>query len=395
MLAKIGILKLIQRASSRMSRYLRSFARHLDREVFELTVACPGSEIRAEMEIEGVRVLPVDFRAGVLSVKWYASLACLVNFLKEKKIDVLHTYGSDAALPGGTAALLARTPVVLHSIVNSCTSSPRKMGQFSLNNGVDRIFYNLAHSVIIPWEGLRHELIDTKGIDPGKIETIYNGVEINSLYIYRDRVSARRKLGIPQLGLVVGVVTRLEPQVELRYFLQAASYLVQDFQVNFIVVGEGSLRAALEEEALSLGLKNRLFFTGEVEDISVALQAFDIFVAPSAGDGLPVAALEAMTAARPVVGISAGGIPEVIQSGHTGILVEEGNPSMMARAIAGLIVDREGAAQIGQAGRDLIKERFNAGIMAEKTSNLYLQALNQKGRLLVNHNRVNDFFYFK
>ena len=118
---------------------------------------------------------------------------------------------------------------------------------------------------------------------------------------------------------------------------------------------EEQLRAA----AQASGLARRTIFTGFRSDIPDCIAAMDIVVIPSLREGLPLAVAEAMAVGKPIVATAVGGIPEMIENGQTGILVEPRQPEAIARAVLALARDRARAAALGQAARLVAESKFS------------------------------------
>lgn len=130
--------------------------------------------------------------------------------------------------------------------------------------------------------------------------------------------------------------------------------------VQYLVVGDGTDLARHKALARKLGVANRVHFLGFVDDNALRLyyQSCDIFVMPSAQEGFGIVFLEAMQYGKAVVAADYGGVPEVVQDGVTGTLVQYGNVSQLAQAIADLCLNVELRAQLGRAGYDRLQENF-------------------------------------
>jgi glycosyltransferase involved in cell wall biosynthesis len=137
------------------------------------------------------------------------------------------------------------------------------------------------------------------------------------------------------------------------------------------VVGDGPLRQALEEKARALRLNGTVRFLGAVPNASSLLPHFDIFVLSSLWEGMSNSLLEAMAAGKPVVATDAGGSPEVVIDGKTGILVPPNDPEALADAMLRLLADRELARSLGEAGRVRVQSEFTLETMVARLEELY------------------------
>jgi glycosyltransferase involved in cell wall biosynthesis len=140
-----------------------------------------------------------------------------------------------------------------------------------------------------------------------------------------------------------------------------------------VIVGDGPLRADLERQATTLGVRDDVAFTGSVADVRGPLAAMDVFVLPSRAEGLSNALLEAMATARPVIATAVGGTGEALEGGATGLLVPPGDARALATAAVGLLKDPARAARLGAAAQRLVTERFSARAMTERFERLYAE----------------------
>src|SRR5262249_2678117 len=149
---------------------------------------------------------------------------------------------------------------------------------------------------------------------------------------------------------VAGVIARLTEQKGHRVLFEALAS--PEFEtalgnVRLLVVGDGPLRDELHADAARLGIASRVIFLGARRDLGDLLAARDGFVMPSFWEGLPLSLILAMGAALPVVATAVAGIPEVVTEGETGWLVPPGDPAALARTLAAVLGDREGAKSVG------------------------------------------------
>jgi glycosyltransferase involved in cell wall biosynthesis len=146
-----------------------------------------------------------------------------------------------------------------------------------------------------------------------------------------------------------------------------------------LVVGEGELRGILEELAHSLGIAHSIRFTGFRNDISRLIGAMDLLVLPTKNEGFPWVLAEAMSLGKPVVATRVGGIPELVQDGHTGLLVPPGDGAALGTAIAEILGQPGRARQMGLAGRRRVRERFGVEKMLDRLEELFSQVIEDGG----------------
>ena len=140
---------------------------------------------------------------------------------------------------------------------------------------------------------------------------------------------------------------------------------------RFVIAGEGELRPALERQIKEHHLEKHVLLAGFRPDVLSLHKAFDIFVMSSVTEGLGTSLLDAMAAGKPVVATTAGGIPEVVVDGETGILVPPRDHEAMAAAIVALLKDEGLRTRMGRAGRARAETRFSAERMVQDTLRVY------------------------
>lgn len=236
----------------------------------------------------------------------------------------------------------------------------------------DRLVGRLLDRVIAVSEAARAFLIGAKGYPSERITVVPNGRDLSVFTPGRAREAARKELGLDRAVPLVGVVGRLEPQKGHAYLLDAWPLLVREFpDARLLLVGDGSLRAALEAQARARGIAGSVLFAGFRADVPRLLDAIDVLCLPSLYEGMPLTAIEAAAMARPVVATAVDGTPEVVREGHTGRLVPPADPPALARALGTLLRDPDGARRMGQAGRDWALARFDLDRQVEATARVY------------------------
>jgi glycosyltransferase involved in cell wall biosynthesis len=205
------------------------------------------------------------------------------------------------------------------------------------------------------------------GLRPGSVETIHNGVPDLRLN------PVPRRAG----GPTVGAIGRFTPQKGLDLLVRALARLPAD--VTCVLVGDGPERGNLERLAEELEVRERVALTGWVERPRDYLAAIDVVAMPSRFEGLPLVAIEAALAERPVVATAVDGIQEAIVGGATGILVPPEDPVALGEAISALLRDQSMREQMGVRARAQALERFSVTGMARSYEELYRRLLSGPG----------------
>jgi glycosyltransferase involved in cell wall biosynthesis len=150
-------------------------------------------------------------------------------------------------------------------------------------------------------------------------------------------------------------------------------------ETEFVLVGDGPLRAEIERHAAALGLANRAVFLGDRRDISAVHASLDVAVLTSDSESLSNVILEAMAASLPVVAYNVGGNAELVND-ERGALVAAGNESEFANAIVGLLSDTSIRRQKGENARRFVEENFSLGRVVRRYEDLYVTLLGKKAR---------------
>lgn len=206
---------------------------------------------------------------------------------------------------------------------------------------------------------------------------IHNGVDLEQVRFSEEkRREVRARHGIGHGEAVLGMVGRLSPVKAQDRLLRAAQQLrVAGRLVKVLLVGDGPMREELYDLACSLQLDGHVIFTGHQERAIDYMSAMDVFVLPSLHEGIPMALLEALALERAVVATRVGGVPEVIEHGVHGLLVESGDDAALRNALQELLENPGKAATLGKAGHARVEQEFSAALMAERTVKMYYDVL--------------------
>jgi glycosyltransferase involved in cell wall biosynthesis len=236
-----------------------------------------------------------------------------------------------------------------------------------IRNLLSRWKYRLprAHYLAVS-DAVRHVLL-ASGLPAQQVQTVYSGVDLRRF----DAVSQNWS-PFPAGTRVVGTVGHLAGHKGHRYLLEATRYLLQrEPQIGVVIAGDGDLRSTLEQQATALGIAERVRFTGFCHNILGLMQGFEVFVFPSYLEGLGTAVLDAMALRKPVVATRAGGIPEMVQDGVTGLLVPPRDPEALAQAVHSLLQHPAQGRAFGEAGRKRVEQQFTVEHMAAQTLHIY------------------------
>jgi glycosyltransferase involved in cell wall biosynthesis len=245
-----------------------------------------------------------------------------------------------------------------------------------------RVDFHLKHHAFSRWKygqvdvfiaasRLIASVLASDGVPPDRIECVHDGVNVGAIDAH-PAVDVHAAFGLPHGSPVVGNVAALAPHKGQKHLVAAAALVVRQMpDVRFLIVGDGELREALERQVRDLGLERHVRLTGFRADAIGIIKSLDLFVLSSVTEGLGSAALEAMACGRAVVATRAGGIPEAVADGVTGLLVPPQDESALAGAVLELLRDPDRRAALGAAGRTHVERDFSVERMVQDTLGVY------------------------
>lgn len=362
------VIDKLHRAGAQM--HLGQLAAGLDRRRIQADVICllEGGPVADELRARGVPVEVLGLGC-LYAPRGLAGVARLARHLRRSGPDVLHTYLVSSNVFGTLAGRLGGVAAVVTSRRDTGFSRNwrlRLLEEWVINPRVDRV---VAVSATIA-ESARRE----RRLRADRVLTIENGVDLAALEpALQLRDETRRAWGLAPDDSAVGAVGHLSPIKGHADFLHAAALLsAAHRRVRFFLVGDGTLRPALEALARTLGIADRVVFTGASEDVPRLLAMLDVFVLPSHAEGMSNALLEAMALGRPAVATAVGGNPDVVRDGVTGLLVPPGQPPALAAALAELLAEPARAITLGAAARCWVRQELSLERMLRRYEALYL-----------------------
>lgn len=320
-----------------------SLACGLDRARFETEVvslfdAFPDG-FEPALDAASIRTHHLGKRPG-LDVRIFPRLARVMRSFRPAIVHT-HSYVLRYALP---ARLLSGGGPLVHTVHNLAAREGGRVGTWihrcAIRAGV--------HSVAVSDEVAR-SYIELYSRPPDSV--IPNGIDLERFRTAGP--SWKRENGFAESDLLIVSVARLDPQKNPLGLIEAFALALQhDPQWHLLLVGDGSLRAEAEARAKSLGLVTRVRFMGVRQDIDALLPACDFFALASLWEGMPMAIIEAMAAGLPVAATAAGGVPELVSDGVTGLLAPPGETQGLSDAIKLLARDPEKRRALGRAAQE-------------------------------------------
>jgi L-malate glycosyltransferase len=241
---------------------------------------------------------------------------------------------------------------------------------------LQRLAYQLAHRVVANSTAAVEQLIE-EGVADWRIVQIGNGIDLSR---YPEDDAAARLARAKSTGRrVITTVANLRPGKGHDVLLKAAARVIRRVpDVQFQIVGDGPRRQELEQQAAALRISAQVSFLGHRDDVPAVLAQSDLFAFPSFMEAAPNAVIEAMAAGLPIVATRVGGIPEVIEHEHNGLLVAPGDDRALAAGLLRVIERPELALQVGEAARQTVEARFSFDRMVSEFQELFLAELSAR-----------------
>jgi len=331
-----------------------------------ILVCPPDSGIDTVAREHGIRVQNL-FCAGDLDLPFAYRLS---QFIKTEQPDLVHCHSRRGAdVLGGLAASFADVPAVVSRRVD---------------NTELRVVAGLRYRPFVKVIAISEAIADVlreRGIEKERLEVIRSAVDADAFGQTPDCEKFRAEFGLADGVFAMASAGQLIPRKGHQFLLQAASELALTHPpFRLVIFGDGFLNNQLRAQAASLGLGDVVQFAGYRDDLDSFVGCFDLLVHPASAEGLGVAALKAAAAGVPVVGCEAGGLPESISHGETGLLVPPEDADALHEAIATLMDDDDLRARFGSAGRKRMQKDFSIDTMVDKHVALYESLLDDWGR---------------
>jgi glycosyltransferase involved in cell wall biosynthesis len=312
----------------------------------------------------GVHVFQLRRRSRYDVLPWVR----LVRLMRREKIEILHTHKHGSNFWGAIISLVTGVPVFLaheHSWQYSGSRVRILIDRFLIARRATRMIAVSAPD--------RDAMISIEHISPGKIVVVPNGITFKAP---TDVEAVRDELQLPSGALVMACVgVRVEKRVDL--VIRALDLLRSDHpNLQLLVIGDyQSELERLRGLAESLRLSDRIRFLGERHDVPSLLAVSELAVLASDREGAPLAILEYMAAGCAIVASRVGGIPNMIEDGVEGLLVQPGDPEWLARSLGELAASPTRRAELGSAARERQARDFSLEAVVRQTGELYTESL--------------------
>ncbi len=340
-------------------------------ETYEVFLVCLNDEgvLRNEVEKLGFNEIPEFRLTSFFNLDFLKQVKRCAEFIKENKIDIVHTHDFYTNVFGMSAAVLAgvKRKIASKRETDGMRSKAQKI--------VEKIAFQRADSIVVNAEAIKDYLI-RRGVSAGKLNIIYNGLDLERLTPKESsRTTILKEFGLPQGEDVrfITLVANLRHEIKNQpMFLKAAKKILSKYpNTHFILAGEGELQNELENLARSFQIDDNTHFIGLCKKVPELLSISFACALTSFSEGFSNSILEYMSASKPVVATKVGGAAEAIVDNETGFLVESDDDDNLAEKIIWLLDNPDKAVEMGKLGRNIIEMRFSCEAQLNKTKTLY------------------------
>jgi glycosyltransferase involved in cell wall biosynthesis len=328
-----------------------------------------SSEVVSYMQQQNLPVVVIPCKGKIDGTTASAIHGCIDDY----DINLIHSHGYKTDAYGYLAARNAGVPIVATSHLWT-----RRTTSLRLYAYIDQLILRRFNHVVAVSDEIATE-IRAAGVSPDKVSVIDNGVDLEAFQ--NPSLKARAEFG--ESGMrIVGGVGRLVDQKGFDYLLRAVPRILERFpNTKFLIVGEGTERAKLEALASELNISRQVQFLGVRSDMPSIYASFDVFILPSVNEGMPIALIEAMASAKPVVATRVAAVPKIVVHGQTGLLIEPRNPEALSKAICMLLENSALCERLSKAALARIQQQFSSEVMAQRYLRLYHELRINDGRI--------------
>ncbi len=342
-----------------ITHYVLTLSVGLKKKGHNVYIASSGGKLLTRFIEEGITYIHIPIKTKS-EISWNVlfSLFKLLPYIKEKHIDIIHANTRVTQVLGCLIQRFSYKP-----FVSTCHG-------FFKKRLFRKVFPCWGEKVVAISTPVAGHLRDDFNVDKKNIVVIHSGIDVDKFQIKKN---AAKTGAVP----MVGIIARLSEEKGHIYLIEAMKDVLDNIpEARLLIIGEGRMKEKLVSSAKRLKIEKNVFFISEIGDTLDVLSGLDVFVMPSLQEGLGLALMEAMASGLAVIGSAVGGIKDLIQNGHNGLLVKPACPDELARAILDLLLDHSKREFLGGNARSFIKENFSQGEMVLKTERLYFECVN-------------------
>jgi glycosyltransferase involved in cell wall biosynthesis len=341
-----------------------SIATGLDSTHYRPVFCClRGGKLISKLQELNIPVYNIDKRVGLDLTLLFK----LIRIIRKERIDIIQTHSFSANLWGRIAGRICSVPVIIATEHTVASIKPTH------HKIIDKVLARFTDKIVAVSKNVRRSISKEEKISKEKTCTIYNGIDLQITPVDNlDTVKQELNLSTAPSRPVVVCIGRLEaPKAHIDLF-KAASLVADEVPgVQFLIVGDGSLRDELVEYVRSNSLEQNIIFAGHRTDIGAILSISNIAVISSTREGFSISLLEYMAYSKPIVATDVGGNAEALVDGESGIIVDPGDYKALANSVVRLLKDKESMNSMGAKAFERYQTMFTRQKMLDCIESLY------------------------
>ena len=342
---------------------------------YEVWIAgVPGGPLWERARAAGISCVELrDFHEYIAPFADLRVFLRMIRLMRRERFQIVHTHSSKAGVMGRLAAWIARTPIIVHTFHGFSFHDFMSVRRRAAYLFLERLAQPAADEIFAVAPQIAREAVERRLARPGQISVVPSAVELDQIPFETDP-TVRAELGIPESSPLIGTVGRLDFQKSPVDFVRMAALVAHERpDARFVMVGDGMLEQEAREEAAKLGAP--VLFTGFRPDAARIASAFDVFVVSSLYEGLGRSLTEALASGRPAVATAVNGVPDLVEPGATGLLVNPRDPKALAASVLWMIEHPEEARRMGELGRARVRSIFVPAQMCALLDGAYRRLL--------------------
>ncbi len=286
--------------------------------------------------------------------------------LRSKKIDIIHSHRQKENILALIISVLLRNTRLVSTLHGMPENSLTKLTVSSIIKKLNFFLLSRFFSRTVAVSNDIRDILTNSGFLKQKIITIHNGIPLPSFDSDTKKDLAS--------SFTIGTAGRLVPVKDFGLFIDIANYLRNHKNIHFLLAGDGPLEQDLRCKVSELGLNN-FSFSGKIDDMNSFYKQIDVFLNTSIHEGIPMTILEAMSHGIPAIAPFVGGLPEIIENGVDGFLIQGRDPQHYAEKCNQLLSNPNVYHAISQVAREKIEKKYSVSIMSQQYIKAYLEIL--------------------
>lgn len=371
-------------------RFLYELAARLDKKEYEILVASGRSKEELFLKLleeKNIKTHDLKFlRRKINPIIDALGIIELVKIINRFQPDYIHLNSSKAGILGSIAAFKVKlfrpkkfkNLKIIYRIGGWSFNDPWPSWKKKFFIAAEKITARFKDVIIVNNKNDYEQALKLNIKPKKELKLIYNGIDaLKTEFLAKDEAclellkeTSKKNGKVFQTEFTVGTIAGFYPTKGLEYLIEAANIL-KDQNLKFFIIGEGQEKENLESKIKKYSLGKKVVFLGQIPEAHKYVKAFDIFVLPSVKEGFPWAILEAMAAKVPVIATSVGAIPEIIENGKNGIIVEPRDSRQLAEAIKYLFENKRACQEFSLQAHQAVLFKFPIEKMIRETEELF------------------------